>query len=245
MASLRTPMLTAEWRELAMLNYAVDPALLVARVPKGTELDAWQGETFVSVVGFMFRDTRLVGIPIPFHRTFEEVNLRFYVRRRDADGWRRGVVFVRELVPRFAIARLARALYNEPYLALPMSHDIEERGASRSARYAWRVRGRENFLRVDVAGAPVAIVDGSDEEFIAEHYWGYTRQRDGSTLEYQVEHPRWRIWTAKQAELRCDVRELYGAEFESALASRPSSAFLAEGSAVRVHRGTTLRETLP
>ena len=233
-------MLTAQWRDLAMLNFEVDPGLLAARVPAGCELDAWEGRTFVSVVGFMFRDTRLIGIPIPFHRTFEEVNLRFYVRQRAADGWRRGVVFVKEIVPRFAIARVARALYNEPYVSLPMGHEIIEREASRSVRYAWRLRGAENFLRVDVAGKPALITDGSEEEFIAEHYWGYTRQRDGSTIEYQVEHPRWSIWSAKRAELRCDARELYGPEFETLLASQPSSAFLADGSAVVVHRAVRL-----
>lgn len=240
MTATRTPFLTAEWRELAMLNFEVESGLLAARVPAGCELDAWQGRTFVSVVGFMFQDTRLFGVPIPLHRTFEEVNLRFYVRHKATDGWRRGVVFVRELVPRFAIARVACALYNEPYLALPMSHRIETQGSQHSVRYAWRFCGRENFLRVHVTGESMQIADGSEEEFIAEHYWGYTRQRNGSTLEYQVEHPRWRIWHARDAALDCDARELYGAEFEAVLTARPSSTFLADGSAVRVHRGVRL-----
>lgn len=240
MADSRVPLLTAQWRELAMLNYEIDPGLLAARVPAGCELDAWQGRTFVSMVGFMFRDTRLLGIPIPFHRTFEEVNLRFYVRQRAAEGWRRGVVFIKELVPRFAIARVARALYNEPYVSLPMSHENIDRGTSRSVRYAWRFRGAENFFRVEVEGESALITDGSEAEFIAEHYWGYSAQRDGSTLEYQVEHPRWSIWNATHSQLRCDARELYGSEFEPVLASNPSSAFLADGSAVSVHRGVSL-----
>ena len=233
-------MLTAEWRELALLNFEVDPSLLMARVPLGCELDAWQGRTLVSVVGFMFLDTRLLGIPIPLHRTFEEVNLRFYVRRHAADGWRRGVVFVKEIVPRLVIACVARALYNEPYISLPMTHQIETQGSEHSVRYAWSLRGRENFVSVRAEGLPRAIVDGSEEEFIAEHYWGYTRQRDGSTLEYSVEHPRWKIWRAQEARLDCDVRELYGAEFEPVLRASPSSAFLADGSAVRVYRGLAL-----
>lgn len=240
MANSRTPLLTAQWRDLAMLNFEIDPGLLAARVPAGCELDAWDGRTFVSVVGFMFRDTRLIGIPIPFHRTFEEVNLRFYVRRRAADGWRRGVVFIKEIVPRFAIARMARALYNEPYVSLPMSHEIIDREASRSVRYAWRLCGVENFLSIDVEGESALIVDGSEAEFIAEHYWGYTAQRDGSTIEYQVEHPRWSIWAAKHSVLRCDARALYGSEFEALLGSQPSSAFLAHGSPVSVHRAVPL-----
>ena len=117
--------LTAEWRHLAMLNFAVDPKLLEPLIPPGTELDFHDGETFVSVVGFMFLRTRLVGLPIPFHRNFEEVNLRFYVRRRAPEGWRRGVVFVRELVPRRAIAFVARVFYDEPYLGEPVEVDVD------------------------------------------------------------------------------------------------------------------------
>jgi Uncharacterized conserved protein (COG2071) len=111
--------LTAEWRALAMLNYEVDASLLRHFVPAGTELDCWQGKTLVSLVGFRFLKTRVLGIPIPFHRNFDEVNLRFYVRRAEATEVKRGVVFIREIVPRRAIAAVARAFYNERYLALP------------------------------------------------------------------------------------------------------------------------------
>ena len=113
------PFLTANWRYLAILNYTVDPRLLAPFVPLGTEIDFENGETFLSVVGFLFLDTRLLGLPIPLYRDFEEVNLRFYVRRKSADTWRRGVVFIRELVPRRAIALIARACYGENYLAGP------------------------------------------------------------------------------------------------------------------------------
>ena len=108
-----------------MLNFAIDPELLAPHVPAGTELDFFQGETYISVVGFLFLNTRLMGLPIPRHRDFEEVNLRFYVRKKSADTWRRGVVFVREFVPRAAIAVTARVFYGEPYLALPMKSSIE------------------------------------------------------------------------------------------------------------------------
>src|SRR5262245_60741200 len=118
--------LTAEWRHLVMLNYEIDPAALRARVPAGTELDSWNGKTFVSLVGFRVLRTRVLGVPVLFHRSsigkgisrtswgsFEEVNLRFYVRRRAPEGWRRGVVFVKEIVPKAAVAAVARWVYNE------------------------------------------------------------------------------------------------------------------------------------
>jgi len=234
--------LTAEWRYLAMLNYEIDPAVLSPFLPAGTELDFWNGKTFVSVVGFRFLNTRIAGIPIPFHRHFEEVNLRFYVRRKAGDGWRRGVVFIKELVPRKAIAFIARTFYNENYIALPMSHRIEKHGKEiKSTSYHWRFDERENYLKVEVHGPAQPSVIGSLQEFITEHYWGYASQRDGSTKEYLVEHPRWNVWEPTSAEFHCDVASLYGKNFCEFLNRLPSSAFLADGSAVKVYKGIKLQ----
>jgi len=233
--------LTADWRWLAMLNYEVDPGILAPFVPAGTELDFWNGKTFVSMVGFWFQKTRVRGIPIPFHRNFEEMNLRFYVRRQANHECRRAVVFIKELVPRFAIAWAARTFYNENYIALPMSHRIEKTGDEiKSVRYSWRFHGRENSLSLATHGNAQPLRTGSEPEFVTEHYWGYAAQRDGSTLEYQVEHPRWRVWEAQEAGLDCDTANLYGKQFSEVLGRQPASAFLAEGSAVTVRKGVRL-----
>jgi len=234
--------LTAEWRHLAILNYVVDPAVLKPLLPAGTELDFWHGRTYVSMVGFRFLNTRVLGLPIPFHRHFEEINLRYYVRRRSGDGsWRRAVVFIREIVPRFAIAFVARTVYNEPYIALPTSHRIEQSpgtvGGVQSARYSWRFKGEDHSIKLTTQGEARPLMAGSEAEFIAEHYWGYTAQRDGSTLEYRVEHPSWRVWDSSSAELNCDVAALYGEQYCSVLKRPPDSALLAEGSEVMVYQG--------
>lgn len=232
--------LTAEWRALVMLNYAVDPAILAPRMPAGVRLDTWRGQTLVSMVGFRFLHTRLLGAPVPFHTDFDEVNLRFYVRREAQGETRRGVVFVKEIVPLPALAWVARAAYNENYVALPMRHvvDLPTAAASQGrVAYEWRLDGRWNRLAAEVAGEPSPLAPGSEAEFITEHYWGYARQRDGSTLEYGVEHPAWRVWRATTAELDADVAALYGAEFAPFLSRPPTSAFVADGSPVVVRRG--------
>jgi uncharacterized protein len=224
-----------------MLNYEADRSTLTKLVPRGTELDEWQGRTYVSVVGFLFLRTRVLGLPIPFHRDFEEVNLRFYVRRRTEEGWRRAVVFVKEMVPRAAIAMVARALYNEKYVAVPMDHEVrrapDEPARIQSVSYRWDFAGRRNRLSVSVDSDPRPLVAGGHEEFIAEHYWGYSVQRDGGTCEYHVKHPPWLVAPAIHAELDCDVGRVYGEEFSPFLKPRPASAFLAQGSEVAVSRG--------
>ena len=242
--ALPGPFLTAEWRYLAMLNYEVDPEVVRPLVPPGTEIDLWEGRTFVSVVGFRFLRTRVLGFSIPFHRDFDEVNLRFYIRRKAPEGWRRAVAFVKEIVPRKAIATVARVLYNEPYVALPMRHRVEMAGAEDGqpgeVSYEWRFQGRWHGLSVRTTGAPAPAAPGSEEEFITEHYWGYTPQRDGGCKEYQVEHPRWSVWQVGESRLDCDVPALYGSRFAGCLAGRPSSAFVADGSEVTVYQGARL-----
>lgn len=233
------PFLTAQWRWLAILDFEVDPALLAPLVPPGTVLDLWRGRCLVSVVGFRFLDTRLLGIPIPGHRDFDEVNLRFYVRRELGDGTsRRGVTFVRELVPRRAIALVARAAYNEPYLALPM-RSVAPRGRTEhpgQLHYAWHTSRGWSRLTATARGEPAMIDPASHAGFVAEHYWGYTRQRNGGTIEYEVRHPRWRAWRAEDARLDADVGGVYGREWITVLSRPPVSALVVDGSEVTVFK---------
>jgi len=223
-----------------MLNFVVDPKIVAPLVPSGTEIDFENGQTFLSVVAFLFLDTRLLGLPVPLHRDFEEVNLRFYVRRKSADTWRRGVVFVRELVPRRAIAAVARTFYGENYVALPMKHQIDHVGGRLSVEYSWRRGGKWESLNMSASGEPQSIAAGSHAEFITEHYWGYTARRNRCS-EYRVEHPRWKSWAADQFGFHADVATLYGAEFAESLSQPPRSAFIAEGSPIQV----LLRQQLP
>ncbi|GAA1857504.1 DUF2071 domain-containing protein [Myceligenerans crystallogenes] len=242
--------LSAQWRRLVMLNYEIDPGVLSPLVPAGVELDTHDGRTLVSMVGFEFLDTRLhagpVGVPVPYHRNFDEINLRFYVRRETAgaEAARRGVVFVKEIVPRPALAAVARLAYGERYVSRPMRHRIElaDDGETPAGLvgYAWREGRTWQRLHAEVTGAPALPEPGSHEEFVTEHYWGYAAQRDGSCVEYQVEHPRWRVWQARHAELDCDVATVYGPRFREALRTAPYSAFVADGSGVAVRRGRRL-----
>jgi len=226
---------------LAMLNYEVDPGLLLPFVPAGLEIDRWNGKVFASLVGFRFLRTRVFGLAFPFHRNFVEVNLRFYVRRIEGGEVRRGVVFVKEIVPRWAIAALARTVYNERYVSLPMQHKIEARAESGfSVEYGWRTRAGWNHIRLTTDGNPGLAAEGSEEQFITEHYWGYAAQPGGGCLEYHVSRPSWRVWNSRDAKLEGDLSEIYGQEFAEVLRRRPTSALLAEGSDVVVHRGRKL-----
>jgi uncharacterized protein YqjF (DUF2071 family) len=212
--------LSAEWRYLLMLNYAVDPAALLPMVPAGTELDFFEGRALFSLVGFRFLRTRVMGVAIPFHCHFEEINLRFYVRRKmPTEEIRRGVVFVRELVPRLAVAVMARLFYNEPYRACRMRSEVPGRLVDSPGRigYGWRTRRGWEEISATTSGAATIRAADSEATFITEHYWGYTRQRDGGTVEYRVMHPQWRVWEAEEAACSGGVGAFYGEPFGAAI----------------------------
>lgn len=243
------PFLIAHWTELVMLNFEV-PADMVARMaPAGTEPDLFDGRAFASVVGFLFREASFFGLRFPGHGRFEEVNLRFYVRRRVGDRWRRGVVFVREIAPRLAVALAARWLYNESYVTRRMRNDVRLVGAAldqdAQVDYQWRTgRGRQrrwNRMAARASAAPGLPETDSLTEFIVEHYWAYVRGRDGVTSEYRVAHRPWRVAPASDVVWDCDPAATYGdSPLVEHLASQPASAFIADGSPVQVFRGRRL-----
>ncbi len=225
--------LTAKWQNLVMANYEIEPSLLSDFVPHGTTLDFQARKCFVSLVAFMFQDTRVLGVPIPFHINFEEVNLRFYVKRETSREIKRGVVFIKEIVPRLAIATVARVFYGEPYEAWTMSHTNHENELS----YKWRKQDCENHVKIKTGVNLGVPAENSDGEFIIEHYWGYTRRGENRTDEYKVEHPKWELFDVENYEIKCDFGRLYGERFAFLSNEKPQLIFMANGSEIAVYRG--------
>ena len=236
--------LTAEWRKLAFANYEIDPDILAPYVPFGTELDFWNNRCYASLVGFMFMNTRLLGIRVPFHVNFEEVNLRFYVRRLEKGEWKRGVVFVKEIVPKRALAFVANTFYGEKYATMPMTHQWQQIGTDLTVDYRWNPGPEWQSFRMTTTLEPSDISPGSEEEFITEHYWGYAKVNDALTNEYQVTHPKWKKYDVLDYEIKADFELLYGKGFRSMNSQQPRSVMLAEGSAITIESKRTIRPPL-
>jgi uncharacterized protein YqjF (DUF2071 family) len=244
LVSRQRPFLTATWRNLVILNYEIDPEVLVRKVPQGLSLDPWNGKCLISIIGLQFLGIRIRGIPVPFYGSYPEINLRFYVRREVQGQWRRGVVFVRQIVPHRVVALIARRVYHENFVALPVKHWVEPShggGCPRQVSYQWRHHGEWGRLAVGRLARMEYPSPGSMEEFVTEHYWGYNSQPDGSTLEYRVDRPQWPIRLAADSTLECDVGRLYGNRLAEGLAGPALSAFWAEGSAVALQPGVRLQ----
>ncbi|MHA4842712.1 YqjF family protein [Flavitalea antarctica] len=239
----KSKFLTAEWRKLIMANYAVDASVLQKFLPFKTVLDSFEGKHYVSLVGFMFQNTRMLNLSIPFHTDFPEINLRFYVKFKDGDTWKRGVVFLKEIVPKPAISFVANLIYKENYVSLPVRHSEEFNEDKLKVSYEWKFRNQWHKLAVNTSSLPVALVPGSQEEFITEHFWGYAKINGQSTGEYEVEHPRWEIYPVTDYNIRCNFKELYGAQFAGLDAMEPESVFLAEGSKISVYKKRLITET--
>ncbi|MBC7417703.1 MAG: DUF2071 domain-containing protein [Pedobacter sp.] len=228
--------LTAEWRKLIFAQYEVSEEVLQKYLPKNVELDAWQGKYYVSLVGFIFTDVRLLRVKIPFHSHFEEVNLRFYVKYKDGEIWKRGVVFISEVVPKAAITLIANTIYGEKYSTSKMSYELKESSESMSIAFSWKKKRWHKFS-VDASNVGEPIKLGGESEFITEHYWGYTKVSKDKTSEYGVQHPRWDEYEVKDYQIDVDFGVNYGADFAHLSTEKPYSVIFAEGSPIRIMGG--------
>jgi len=224
-----------------MANYRIDKAVLLPYLPLHTELDLFEGECFVSLIGFLFKNTRIKGLGFPFHRTFEEINLRFYVRRKEDGVWKRGAVFIKEIVPMPIITLLANAIYDENYVTLPTKHLWHQTENNLSVKYEWLFKNKWNSMSATAEKTGRPLIDGSNEEFITEHYWGYAQNKRGYTTEYAVKHPRWNIHKILDYNIDCDIKSLYGESLYNAMDSKPASFFLADGSEIQIMDGKKLK----
>jgi len=232
--------INAEWRKLAIANYVIDPEILRKYVPAGTEIDLWKDKCYVSLIGFMFLNTKLLGIKIPFHTNFEEVNLRFYVKRWENNTWKRGVVFIKEIVPKPALTFIANTIYKEHYETLPMMHNWEENNLNRTVSYLWKKNEIWHSFMVQATLDSSEIKSYSETEFITEHYWGYAKVTDSKTNEYEVTHPKWKQYLVTHSEIDVDFGAVYGTDFEFMNSMKPISVMLIEGSEITVENKTKI-----
>ncbi|AND64507.1 hypothetical protein AX766_08825 [Flavobacterium covae] len=226
--------LTAQWKNLVMANYIVQPDVLQKYLPAGTELDYFNGNCYVSLIGFMFEDTKVLGVKIPNHTHFEEVNLRFYVKRFENGEWRRGVVFIKEIVPKSAITLVANTLYKEHYETQTMNHIIKLEAEILHVCYNWNQKSSTNKIEVNAYDFLSPLDPNSEAEFIMEHYYGYTKYAINTTYEYEVQHPKWEQYTIKNYIIGVDFEKNYGKEFRFLNTMKPSSVYLAKGSVITV-----------
>lgn len=229
-----TTFLTAKWQNLIMANYEIDPSYLLPYLPKGVELDYYNGKAYISLVGFIFKDSRIFKTPIPFWGTFEEVNLRFYVTRKIGNEIRRGVVFINETVPNKTVAWVANKLYKEHYSAIPTKHLWNFKSTTKEIEYQWQVSNQWNQLKIIASNTKEKMKLGSIEEFIFEHYLGYTKVNVNQTIEYKINHPSWEINPVNEYYINCDFNAFYGKDFEILNSTNPHSVMLAEGSEISV-----------
>ncbi len=226
--------LTARWHDLIMANYEVPNQVLTPFLPRGVVLDQYYNTTLVSLVGFMFKDSKIFGVPIPFMGTFEEINLRFYVKRVDETGTKRGVVFIGETVPFKPVAWLANTLYKEHYSCVPTRHQISVKDGERLIQYDWKKNGKWNGISVKAKEETANLKEGSIEEFIFEHYYGYTRSSAEVSQEYRVNHRAWRTHEIAECCISCDFGAMYGKEFAFLNEMKAHSVIMAEGSDVSI-----------
>jgi uncharacterized protein YqjF (DUF2071 family) len=226
--------LKANWENIIMANYVIDPEILLPYLPKGVSLDLHNGKAYVSLVGFMFKKTKLFNVPIPFFGTFEEINLRFYVQRKEDGITKRGVVFINETIPYRIVAWVANKLYKEHYTVVPTRHSIVENSDSKKIKFDWLLNKKWNSIYVEASHNSNKMKNDTLEKFIYEHYFGYTKIDGNNTEEYRLQHPSWKINTVLDTKIDCDFKAMYGESFSVLNDTKPEAVFIAEGSSVKI-----------
>lgn len=226
--------LKANWEHIIMANYEIDPEILIPFLPRGVSLDLFEGKAYVSLVGFMFKKTKIFNIPIPWLGTFEEINLRFYVKRKDGDTIKRGVVFVNETIPYRLVAWMANKLYKEHYTVVPTKHHFNQTEQNQQLKFEWLLNKKWNSIFVEAATQSRAMESNSFEQFIYEHYYGYTKVNEDTTEEYRLQHPSWAVYNVYNHTIDCNFSEMYGDEFSILNHSQPAAVFVAKGSSVKI-----------
>ena len=226
--------LKANWENIIMANYEIDPKILDPFLPKGVEIDLFNDKAYISLVGFMFKKTKLFGIPIPWFGTFEEINLRFYVVRRENNQIKRGVVFINETIPYPIVAWMANKLYKEHYTVVPTKHEINQANNCKKIKFEWLLNKKWNSIYVEASNELSAMKPNSLENFIYEHYYGYTKIDEHKTEEYKLQHPSWKTNEVVNYAIDCDFEAMYGKSFSVLNQTNPEAVFIAEGSSVAV-----------
>ena len=226
--------LKANWENIIMINYEIDPKILTQFLPKGVELDLFNEKCYISLVGFMFKNTKLFNVPIPFFGNFEEINLRFYVKRKEGTVLKRGVVFINETIPYPIVAWIANKLYNEHYTVVPTKHEIIYEKSSKKVKFEWLLNQKWNSIAVTTSTTSEKMEQNSLERFIYEHYYGYTKIDENKTEEYKLQHPSWKISEVLDYKIECDFESMYGKSFSVLNQTEPETVFIADGSAVGI-----------
>ena len=226
--------LKAQWKNLIMMNYRVSEDDLAPYLPYGTELDLWEGKPYVSLVAFLFDEMNVMGLPAIGNRKFEEINLRMYVKRIENGELKRGVTFIKEIVPKHLVSMVANGLFSEHYETLPMNHKISKL-SSDSSRLSYGVRKTSEYeVSAQVSNEMIGLEPGGFEEFIAEHYWGYSKVNATKSIEYEVAHPKWDMFEKSEVGTSINFASIYGDSWSFLNRIEPESSFVLKGSEVRV-----------
>lgn len=228
--------LKGEWRNLIMINYQIDPEVLGAYLPPHTELDTFNGKHYVSLVGFLFKDSKVKGVIVPYQRTFEEINLRFYVRHLSADGiWKHGVVHIKEITTKKLKALVANKIFGENFEACDTRHLWSNPTEDKvSVEYMWKRTTDWDWIAITATGVSYFPKQKTEEQFITERDRVYNKGKKNITTEYNVEHTSWRIHKVHYSDINCNFEKNFGKDFACLNKTKPSSVFLADGSPITV-----------
>ena len=240
----RKTLYAAEWREIVVINFEIDPKLLRNFIPPKTELDFFNETSFVTLMARACKNVKPYGWPIVFAKSIDQILLRFYVKRKVGDTWRRGVCLIRDYLPKRKASFFLNWMFKHSFTQVPIkrtSSNFESGLPTQlpTVEYQWTTGDYVNHIKVNARSQMRQQEQETKESFVLDHHYGYT-VKEGKTYEYYVEYSPWAMWDAQSGSFDCDTENVFGRPFVRALKQRPASVFLARGSDVIIYRPTEI-----
>ena len=120
------------------------------------------------------------------------------MKRLNGTELKRGVVFISEVVPHKIVSFLANKLYKEHYSTAKMASSILVENEIKQIKYTWQSQSQMYSIDTSFFDKQDDIEPNSLEEFIYEHYYGFTKVSARETWEYKVNHPRWQTGNSRR-----------------------------------------------
>lgn len=195
------------WRHLLFLHWRVDPEQMQHLLPKGLEVDTFDGSAWIGLVPFQMDQVRFFSLPkIPTTSTFFECNVRTYVLQDGIPGvW----FFSLDAASRLAVLG-GRNLWKLNYIHAKFDVSIEGDRVDYTLARHDGTRSRIHWT----AGSELPKSEpGGLRHFLTERYYLYASQA-GKIWRGPIWHEPWRLREAALHDLDDNLIAQTGIETE-------------------------------
>ena len=226
--------ISSEFRKVALLNYIIPQEVIEKYLPKHTKPDLYNGNCFISLVGFQVKKLKLNDVKVPLIKDFDEIDLQIYVKHFNGASWEKGVVVISRIFDQPGLAPLTNTIFQTNYISHPSKSEVKEDQHGLEVKYSWQFDGKEQSFSVKSNNLAAPYDKGTEAAFILDRSLGFIRVTEEETLKYPVTHASWHLYTVEEYAVDVDFSRQYDPALNLLNSRIPHSVILTEGSTVEI-----------